>query len=105
MIRTFFRNLTLALALLFFLSAALALGLDALRFSSGTLSGLTPMGEFWSKLDPDSMEFVRGLIAPPVWDHIGVWLMLQPALAVLSFMGFFFLALRPVQTRKSSRFR
>lgn len=105
MIRTFFRNLTLALALLFFLSAALALGLDGLRLSSGTLSGLTPMGEFWSKLDPDSMEFVRGLIAPPVWDHIGVWLMLQPALAVLSFMGFFFLALRPVQTRKSSRFR
>lgn len=104
MIRTILRSLLLSLALLCFVAAALALGIDGLRLSAGGPSGLTPLGEFWTKLAPDSLEGARGIIAEEVWDRIGVWLLLQPAVAVLCGVGFFLLILRPTPERRRSIF-
>jgi hypothetical protein len=104
MIRTLLRSLLLGLALLCFFAAAFALGLDGLRLSSGAAAGLTPLGEFWGQLDPESLEGARLVISPPIWDRIGVWLLLQPAVAVLCAVGFFLLILRPMPERRRSLF-
>jgi hypothetical protein len=104
MIRTFIRSLLLALALLCFVAAAFALGLDGLRLSAGNAGGLTPLGEFWSRLNPESLEKTRSVIALAVWDRIGVWLLLQPAVAVLCAVGCFLLILRPMPERRRTLF-
>ncbi len=102
MIRTLIRSLLLFLALACFLAASFALGLDGLRLASGGVLALTPMGEFWSALDPESLSATRQLVAPAVWDRVGVWLLMQPAWVVLGFLGFFLLILRPLRDKRRS---
>ncbi len=104
MIRTLIRSLFLGMALLCFIAAAIALGLDAIRLSAGNSIGLIPLGEFWTKLDPHSLEVVRSVIDQAVWEDIGVWLLLQPAAAALGAVGCFFLILRPMKERRRGKF-
>ena len=104
MVRTVLRNFLMAASLFFLLAAALALGLDAMRLSSHGASCLTPLGEFWTHLDPDSLALVQGALPAQTWDLIGVWVLLQPASAVLGFVGFFLLVLRPIRERRRASF-
>ena len=104
MIRTLIRILLLGMALLCFVGAAFALGLDAVRFNSGAGIGFTPLGEFWTKLDPNSLEVVRGVIDQAIWEEIGLWLLLQPAAAALGAVGCFLLILRPMKERRRNKF-
>lgn len=104
MIRTLLRSLLLALAVLCFFAAAFAMGLDGLRLYSGGATGLIPLGEFWTRLDPESLQLVHEMVTQAIWDTIGLWLLLQPAVAVLLGLGCFLLILRPMRERRRTPF-
>jgi hypothetical protein len=73
------------------LGAALAiLVIDAWSWLGGARK-LTAAGELWYRLHPDSLGLSQAVtqryLFPWLWDPIAVWVLLQPAAAVLGVIG------------------
>jgi hypothetical protein len=73
------------------LGAALAvLAIDAWAWLGGARK-LTAAGELWYRLDSSSLNTSQAItqryLFPWLWDPVAVWILLQPAAAVLGVLG------------------
>jgi hypothetical protein len=72
-------------------AALAALAIDAWAWIGGARK-LTAAGELWYRLHPDSLGLTQAVtqryLFPWLWDPIAVWILLQPAAAVLGVLGF-----------------
>lgn len=72
-------------------AAVATLAIDAWAWLGGARK-LTAAGELWYRLDPNSLGLTQAVtqryLFPWLWDPIAVWILLQPAAAVLGVLGF-----------------
>ena len=72
-------------------ASLVALGIDAWAWFGGARR-LTLAGELWQHLDAGSLDIAQSVtrryLFPWLWDPIMIWVLKQPAAAVLGTLGF-----------------
>jgi CubicO group peptidase (beta-lactamase class C family) len=100
MVRFVFRVLaSVALAVAVILAV-----LDATRSVAMSKLVLTPLGESWSAVSPDTLDQARAAVEsrwPFLWDTVAVWLLAMPGVAVFALLAFLLYAVghRPERRR------
>lgn len=89
-----FRFVFRLLSLITLAMAIMAATLDAIQSVAASAPVLTPLAVAWTAVSPQSIAFVADTtmnrLSPVLWDPIALWVLSQPAAAVLLTLSLLF---------------
>lgn len=102
------RFLLRTISLLVLVLAVIAGVIDAIKSVAASRVELTPLGQIWFELSPDTLNLVQALVQrylhPYIWDPVIQWILLQPTWAVLLVISLLFYMIAWRRPRPAGRF-